>query len=125
MMRGWLLFKVLSATALALLALSTLARHELARFPSDECSVFRSWLDARRWRESTLAELVPAHPEDPHLAAPLRWVAGDALRWLGWPPGLKFAAFREHSLEQVLSSPSLQSAGALLLVLPGRGAPRR
>ena len=125
---GFLQRRTLLAAALATLAgVCILGRtgHELARFPSNECSAFLSWLDSSRWRAETLSEALPRAPADPLLAPRLREAAADALRWLRWPPGMKFAAYRPHTLEQVMASPSLQSVGALVVVVPGAAAPKR
>ena len=115
---------MLAGSCLLLLLLGRTG-HELARFPSSECSAFLSWLDSSRWRAEILSEAFPRTPSNPFAEPRLREAAADALRWLRWPPGLKFAAYRPHTLEQVLASPSLQSAGALVVVLPGAAAPKR
>lgn len=71
------------------------------------------------------------HPQDDSLApdadaaAALAAVVADAMRSVGWPHGLQFAAFNgAASLHTVLLEPG-SYAGALLLIVPGDGKLQR
>jgi len=97
---------------------------ELARFPDDSCHAFTAWMQ-RNEREKSLEERL-TEGMDVQDKEFVRSVGHDVLHWISWGRhATPFAAFSSHhTLQQILSSPALQT-GAHLLIVPGSGRPQR
>lgn len=84
---------------------------------------------AHRYRQAADVQRVLAEASPPGLttqtAAALSGLAADAMRHVGWPGGVRFAAFDGGaSLGSVLAD-SWAHTGAFLLIVPGSGQPTR
>lgn len=92
----------------------------LAEFPGKECESFKSWLRSRFRSYAELDTALPVPDPDFPAAGIGLWprVASEIFAWAGWPLRTKFAKFEEHTLEQLMASPALQS-GAFVIVIPG------
>ena len=114
---------ILGCSLLLILFLLRFRDHpfSLAEFPTKDCDSFRAWLKSRFTRFPEIQAALPLPNEDIAFEdANGMWpkVASDILAWSGWPIGTKFAKFQKHTLEQLLTSASLQ-AGAFVIVIPG------
>lgn len=124
---------VLLACAAGLAVCVLLGLSHIAAPPAAQhcAAAWQSWLHRRHTAAHVQQMLAEAQARAsapslaPQTAASLGGLAADAMRHVGWRPGVRFAAFDGGaSLARVLAD-SWAHAGAFLLIVPGSGPPER